>query len=448
MILALPQIAEQEKYVLGMITAMSRISPPPGGEIIDIGNEKLTEHQIDAVSRALREPISCVTGPAGSGKTFAIQHACDCFQQAGLSVRLAAPTGKAARRMAESTGRPAETIHRLLEHDGTGFTRGEISGPIETDVVIIDEVSMMDIPLAYHLFRAIDMARTRVILIGDHNQLPPVGPGNLLRDIIHHEIIPITRLTNVHRQAGDLLKNSNAILSGAVEKTTKPVWYIFNKWPTGNKFMDADDVKKFMLALFRGPLKNQLGCADLVNDIQVLAPMKKGTLGVDNLNIELQSLLQKQINGIIVDPVPPKRRPPFYIGDKVMQIKNNYKLGARGIMNGTTGIVTHGNPLVVNFDGEAVEIKGENKSKLVLAYAATVHKMQGSEVPIVIYICHKSQSFMHHRNLFYTAVTRASRAAIIIGDAWAIRTCAGRVETDRRETILAALCAARGDVKL
>jgi exodeoxyribonuclease V alpha subunit len=244
MIIALSHIAAREQWLLETIREMAAHTMPPGGMVNDIGNDQLNAEQQQAVGRALRAPISCVTGPAGSGKTFAISHACTCFENAGLSIALAAPTGKAARRLSESSGRTAGTIHRLLMHDGVGF-QFNAETQLDYDVIIVDEVSMMDINLAWNLFRAIDARCTRVILVGDHNQLPPVGPGNLLRDIITHEIIPVSKLKTIIRQAGKLQENSNLVLGGVAAKTSKPEWYVFNGWPgaPASKFQDAEDRK-------------------------------------------------------------------------------------------------------------------------------------------------------------------------------------------------------------
>jgi len=396
--------------------------------------KELNPGQREAAKKAVENSISLISGGAGTGKTYTIACIVDMHQDAGLSVALCAPTGKAAKRMEEVTGMEAYTIHRLLGFDGVSFMRGP-DNPLDCDVIIIDEVSMLDVPLCWHLFRAIDFEKTNIVLVGDHNQLPPVGPGNILRDLIQRNIVPTTILKQVVRQAGILKENSIAILSGRVPPNaegtaTRKEWYVVDK------FTDAGDVLKFILYLYENVLSDKLGF-DLIRDVQLLAPMKKGILGVDNLNRELQRLLQKKCHRVTVVSVPASRRPKLHIHDKVIMNRNNYD---HDVMNGAVGYIkridTADGIYHIEFDNGVRKFDSDDMKHISLAFASTVHKMQGSECECVIAVIHKSQSFMHHRNLFYTAVTRAKKTAVIIGDRWGIRNCAKREFTEKRKTFL------------
>lgn len=394
----------------------------------------LNPGQREAVRTTIGNAVCLISGGAGTGKTYTVSCIVDIYRDADLAVILAAPTGKAAKRLEQATGMSASTIHRLLGYDGISFQRGP-ENPIDADVLILDEVSMLDVPLCWHLFQAIDFERTNIVLVGDHNQLPPVGPGNILRDLIQQKLIPATILSEVVRQAGLLKENSIAILSGRVPPnvegaTTRKEWYVVDK------FKEPEEVLKFILYLYENVLHEKLGF-DLVRDVQLLAPMKKGVLGVDNLNVELQRLLQNKCFGFDVDPVRPNRRPRLHVNDKVIQNRNNYELD---VMNGAVGYIkrfdTTDDVYHIEFDDGARPFDSEAMKNISLAYASTIHKMQGSECECVVAVVHKSQSFMHHRNLFYTAVTRAKKTAIIIGDRWGIKTCAERAFSDKRKTFL------------
>ncbi len=396
--------------------------------------DSLNSGQREAVRTAIGNAVCLISGGAGAGKTYTVSCIVDIYRDADLSVILAAPTGKAAKHVEQATRMEASTIHRLLGYDGVSFQRGA-DNPIDADVLILDEVSMLDVPLCWHLFQAIDFERTNLVLVGDHNQLPPVGPGNILRDLIQQKLVPATILSEVVRQAGILKENCISILSGRVPPNVegsaeRKEWYVVDK------FKEPDDVLKFILYLYENVLHEKLGF-DLVRDVQLLAPMKKGVLGVDNLNIELQRLLQNKCFRFEVDPVRPNRRPKLHVNDKVIQNRNNYTLD---VMNGAVGYIKRydadNGVYHIEFDDGVRQFDSEAMKNISLAYALTVHKMQGSECECVISVVHKSQSFMHHRNLFYTAVTRAKKTAIIIGDRWGIKTCAERVFSDKRKTFL------------
>jgi len=400
--------------------------------------DSLNAGQKESVRTAIQNAVCLISGGAGTGKTYTVSCIVDLYRDADLSVILAAPTGKAAKRLEQATGMEASTIHRLLGYDGVSFQRGP-ENPIDADVIILDEVSMLDVPLCWRLFQAIDFGRTNLVLVGDHNQLPPVGPGNILRDLIQRKIVPATILTEVVRQAGILKENSIAILSGQVPRNVENAvdrkeWYVVDK------FIEPGDILKFILYLYDNVLSEKLGF-DIVREVQLLAPMKKGVLGVDNLNIELQRLIQKKCFDFDVEPVRPGKRPKLYVNDKVIQNRNNYGLD---VMNGSVGYIRRidaaNGAYHIEFDNGVTTFEPDDMKHISLAFASTVHKMQGSECECVIAVIHKSQSFMHHRNLFYTAVTRAKKTAIIIGDRWGIRNCAERAYSDRRRTLMSLDC--------
>jgi len=298
-------------------------------------------------------------------------------------------------------------------------------------------VSMTDVALAWHLFRAIDLKRTAVVLVGDHNQLPPVGPGNILRDLIQTRAVPTTILDVCVRQAGVLKENSAAILTGDVRKTSdkrpdgRCAWYLVDQ------FTDPMGVDKCLRELFENVLEEKLGF-DILRDVQVLTPTHKGPRGTTALNEQIQRLVQRKRFGVEVPPHAANRRAPLYPGDKVIQIRNNYDLG---VMNGAVGflmeILQDGTHLF-EFDAVPVTIKKSDQAlrDIQLGYCLSIHKAQGSEFPCVITVVHKAHSFMHHRNLFYTGVTRARTSAIILGDRWGVRNCAAKVQVDARKTFL------------
>ncbi len=413
-------------------------------DLIDELAPTLLPGQREAVLTALSHSITLISGGAGSGKSYTVAALREIYAEEGLEVILAAPTGKAAQRLEELSGREASTLHRLLEFDGKSFSRGP-HDPIIADVVIVDEVSMVDVPLAWHLFRSIHLKRTAVVLVGDHNQLPPVGPGNLLRDLVESRAVPTVVLDQVVRQAGVLKENSIAVLKGQVRKTSEREASGRRAWYLVDQFTDPDHAQHFLLKLFETALSERLGF-HLRDDIQVLTPTHKGPLGARALNLALQRLIQAKLWGVEAPAPNPGRRPQLLVHDKVIQTRNNYTLG---VMNGAVGTVTEvgtDGSLRVAFDGRPVRIKpgSPNKADIELAYALTIHKAQGSEFPCAVVIVHKSHSFMHHRNLFYTGVTRAKEAVVIVGDHWGIANCAKKRHLDARKTFLSLLLSSGG----
>ena len=437
LVVADPEIHAMEEFLAGVFRQAWGQNPHredvnPSWAIFD----RLNPDQRAAVKNAFEYSISLMTGGAGSGKTFTVRSLIDACEDPGLTYALAAPTGKAAKRLEQSAKRPAQTVHRLLGFNGQTFAKGP-EDKIDVDFLVIDEVSMVDVPLMYRLFQAVDLDRTAVLLVGDHNQLPPVGPGNVLRDLVQSRAIPTTVLTKIIRQAGVLKENSTAILDGVVRPTCDEKVDGYRPWYVVNNFTDREHVRLFLEKLFQEVLAERLGF-DLLQDVQVLTPTHKGPLGTVELNIVLQRLIQRKLFGVHVPDVEPGRRPEFLPRDKIIQTKNDYDIG---VMNGAVGFIIDNHPkdgLTVDFDGRVVEIPNDSAKEynLQLAYATSIHKMQGSEFPCAIVIAHKSHSFMHHRNLLYTAVTRAQKAVILLGDHWGIENCATKQQVDKRNTFL------------
>ena len=390
---------------------------------------QLDEHQVQAVKEAVRNGLLVITGGPGTGKTTTINTIIRYFEMEGMDIFLAAPTGRAAKRMSETTGFEARTIHRMLELNGgmegsAGFERNE-TNPLETDVVIIDEMSMVDITLMNSLLKAV-AAGTRLILVGDINQLPSVGPGSVLKDIIESGACNVVMLTKIFRQAStsDIIVNAHKINRGEeVTLDNKSMDFFFLKR------YEADIIINVVLQLVKQKLPKFVDATPY--DIQVLTPMRKGLLGVDRLN----GILQRYLN----PPDKSKREKEhgdmvFREGDKVMQTKNNYQLEweittkfgltvdkGMGIFNGDMGIIVEINDfaetMTVEFDeGRKVEYSFKLLEELELAYAITIHKSQGSEYPAVVIPLLNGPSMLMNRNLLYTAVTRARKCVTLVGN--------------------------------
>lgn len=390
---------------------------------------ELDEHQMTAVKEAVRNGLLIITGGPGTGKTTTINTIIKYFEMEGLDIFLAAPTGRAAKRMSETAGFEARTIHRMLELNGgvdgaAGFERNE-QNPLETDVVIIDEMSMVDISLMHALLKAVAVG-TRLILVGDVNQLPSVGPGSVLRDIIRSHECNVVMLTKIFRQAStsDIIVNAHKINQGEeVTLDNKSMDFFFLKR------YDADVIISVVLQLIKQKLPKFVDATPY--DIQVLTPMRKGLLGVERLN----GILQRYLN----PPSPQKREKEhgdilFREGDKIMQTRNNYQLEweirtkyglsvdkGTGVFNGDMGIVREINDfaetMTVEFDeGRMVEYPYKLLDELELAYAITIHKSQGSEYPAVVIPLLSGPSMLMNRNLLYTAVTRARKCVTLVGN--------------------------------
>lgn len=386
--------------------------------------------QHKAVIESIKHGLLILTGGPGTGKTTTINTMIQFFESEGLSILLAAPTGRAAKRMTEATGYEAQTIHRLLEVNGNpeeestgGFLRNR-ENPLEADVIIIDEMSMVDLNLMHALLSAV-VQGTRLILVGDVDQLPSVGPGSVLKDIISSERFHVVTLTKIFRQAGesDIIMNAHKINAGEpVELNKKSRDFFFVKCD------EADTIIGGIIALIQRKLPQYMQAHP--NEIQVMTPTRKGLLGVERMNVILQKYLnpadekktEREINGRL-----------FREGDKVMQIKNNYQLEweictrfgltvdkGMGVFNGDMGVISEINEyketVEVEYDeGRKVKYGFDMVDELELAYAITVHKSQGSEYPAVILPLLPGPKLLYNRNLLYTAVTRAKKCLTIIG---------------------------------
>ena len=394
---------------------------------------RLDEMQKQAVAAAASHGLFILTGGPGTGKTTTINAIIRYFEEEGAELRLAAPTGRAAKRMTEATGYEAQTIHRLLELNGmpeeeqegraVHFDRNS-ENPLEADVIIIDEMSMVDIALMHSLLLAVT-AGTRLILVGDENQLPSVGPGNVLRDIIRSCCFPVVELKKIFRQASesDIVVNAHKINRGeqvTINNKSRDFFFL--------KRYDADIIIRVVIALIQEKLPRYVDAKPY--EIQVLTPMRKGLLGVERLN----QILQRYLN-----PPDEKKKEKeigqrlFREGDKVMQVKNNYQLEWEilgrykipvdkgvGVFNGDTGIMTEINEFAetatVEFeDGRQAEYSFKQLEELELAYAVTIHKSQGSEYPAVILPILSGPRMLMNRNLLYTAVTRARKCVTVVG---------------------------------
>lgn len=363
-----------------------------------------------AILTALQGELTIITGGPGTGKTTIVKGLISILRKKNLKVVLAAPTGRAAKRLTETTGAHAATIHRLLKWDPYEKKfKKNMDDPISADVVIIDEASMLDITLAYHLFKAIPPT-TSVVIVGDVDQLPSVGPGNFLKDIINSERIPVVVLNEIFRQAKRslIVHNAHRINKGESpylkppekDKTTD---FYFVERETPEEVLDT--IKN--LVAERIPLRFKF---DPFNDIQVITPMHKGILGAANLNSELQKLLNKNEQGVVYGGTQ------FKVGDKVMQTKNNYD---KDVYNGDIGVIVSIDRIEhivrINFDGRTIDYDYGDLSEIILAYATTVHKSQGSEFKAVVIPVHTQHFILLQRNLLYTAITRGKRLVIIVG---------------------------------
>ena len=414
----------------------------------------LDEMQKKAVQEAAGHGLLILTGGPGTGKTTTINAIIRYFEGEGAEIRLAAPTGRAAKRMTEATGYEAQTIHRLLELSGMPeddregqpihFERNA-ENPLETDVIIIDEMSMVDIHLIHSLLMAV-MAGTRLILVGDENQLPSVGPGNVLRDIIRSGQFPVVELKKIFRQASesDIVVNAHKINKGEqVEINNKSRDFFFLKR------YDADIIIRVVIALIQEKLPKYVEAKPF--EIQVLTPMRKGLLGVERLN----QILQRYLN----PPDDSKKEKEigqglFREGDKVMQVRNNYQLEWEirgrygipiekgvGVFNGDTGIIKTINEFAetaeVEFeDGRWAEYSFKQLDELELAYAVTIHKSQGSEYPAVIIPLLSGPRMLMNRNLLYTAVTRARKCVTVVGSEETFRDMIRNEKQQRRYSSL------------
>ena len=396
------------------------------GKIQEKVDMKYDEIQADAIRKAAVSKVMVLTGGPGTGKTTTTQGIIAAYRSFGLKILLAAPTGRAAKRMTEATGLEAKTIHRLLEcKPPEGYQKNE-DNPLDGDVLIIDECSMIDMILMNALLKAIPEGM-RLILVGDIDQLPSVGAGNVLRDIIDSGVFPVVRLTRIFRQAQSsrIIMNAHAINEGKFPD-------ISNGKNTDFFYIEKEDPEEAVQEIVR-LVKNNLPRYYKTpwNHIQVLTPMQKGIVGAANLNLALQEALNPQGDGL--------RRGGylFRTGDKVMQIRNNYE---KEIFNGDIGTVEsvdlQERTLKVNFDQHIIEYEASELDELVHAYATTIHKAQGSEYPIVVMPVLMNHYVMLQRNLIYTGITRAKKVLVIVGTRKALSYAVRNVTVTKRNTFL------------
>ncbi|HEX2731123.1 MAG TPA: ATP-dependent RecD-like DNA helicase [Polyangiaceae bacterium] len=392
----------------------------------------LASEQKRAIRAVAEHKVVVITGGPGVGKTTIVRAVIEVFDAARLTTKLAAPTGRAAKRMAEATGRPALTLHRLLEFDPKlrRFARNT-DNPLEAQALIIDEASMIDLPLAASLFAAVpDPAR--VVIVGDVDQLPSVGPGAILRDLIDSGRIAVVRLTEIFRQAQDsgIVQSAHAILKGsmpeALVKSDKPPdFFIIER-------KDAEQALRTIEEVVARRIPQRFGF-DTRTEIQVLCPMHKGACGTLAVNELLQRLANGEGEGVR------QGEQTFRVRDRVMQLRNDYD---REVFNGDVGFVSavdsEARKLTVDFEGKSVEYESSELEQLSLAYATSIHKSQGSEYPVVVIPFLMAHFPMLSRNLLYTAVTRARKLCVLVADPRAIRTALSEVRKEARSTHLIA----------
>ncbi len=384
----------------------------------------LSPGQRKAVESALLHKAVVITGGPGTGKTTVLRAILQILARLDLRIALAAPTGRAAKRMQEATGWEAKTVHRLLEWQGGGFARNE-DRPLEADLVVVDELSMVDTLLAYQLFRAVPDS-AHLVLVGDADQLPSIGPGSVLRDLIAAQVVPTVTLTDIFRQSGEssIVTNAHRINRGEVPDFDGTADSFFIE--QGDAARVADIVVE--LVSRRIPQRFEL---DSRHDIQVLSPMHRGEAGVANLNRRLQEVLNPNGQPLRMSGTDMR------VGDKVMQVRNNY---TKDVYNGDVGFIRGTDPetkeVLVNFDGREVRYELSLLDELVLAYAATIHKSQGSEYPAVVLPLLPEHYVLLQRTLLYTAVTRARRLVVLVGTRKALRMAISTAGGRERHTLL------------
>lgn len=430
------QLEHAESYIAMKINSMNKLAFR--SHTLDIGSMikmiealdeiKFADKQAEAIEEAFNSRLLIITGGPGTGKTTTLNAILRIADELGLKIALAAPTGRAAKRMTEATGVEAKTIHRLLEYQFSGdfmeFYRNE-EEPLDQDLFIIDEMSMVDTLLLSAFMKAVK-TDARIIFVGDVDQIPSVGAGNVLKDMINSGKINIVKLDTIFRQAGEssIIDNAHRINSGMfpVLNGKDSDFFMF-------KSRNQHDTVKLIKELLESRLPNYYGVNSL-EDIQILTPMKKGVVGVENLNAELQEAMN------IPDYSKPElvyKKTVYRLGDKVMQIRNNYQITwnaytedriiydtGEGVYNGDIGFISDvdslGQRLTVKYEEKEIVYNEENLDELTLAYAITIHKSQGSEFPVVVLPIHFTPYVLGNRNLIYTAITRAKKLVVLVGE--------------------------------
>lgn len=432
------------------IRNLARLRPPAGaGDVHSLVEQiqktqriRLAEAQVKAIHTALQYGLTVITGGPGTGKTTTLRTLLAVFEASRQRVALAAPTGRAAKRMTEATGREAKTLHRLLEF---GYESGSVrfgrdeDRPIDADVVIVDEASMVDLMLMYHLLKAVPDG-TRLVLVGDADQLPSVGAGNVLRDIISSGVVPVVRLTTIFRQdeLSLIAYNAHRINAGEMPVLSANSHdFFFVEEP------DPEKVVQTIIDLVRRRLRTYLKC-DPIEHIQVLTPMRRTVTGVDNLN----PLLQQALNPPSGGPEVTYAGSTFRAGDKVMQIRNNYqKMCFNGDIGRIVAVDAEEREVRVSFPDPAgervVAYDFGEMDELVLSYAVSVHKSQGSEYPVIVMPVTTQHFVMLQRNLLYTAITRARRMVVLVGTKKAVGIAVRNNRIEERRTLLSRRLARR-----
>ena len=413
----------QARQLKGFDTAVTRFEKESG--------TVLAEEQRLAVEKAASSPLLVITGGPGVGKTTIVRAILAVFERSGVIAKLAAPTGRAAKRMSEATGMEAVTLHRLLEFDPkTGAFKRDAKRPLDAGAIVVDESSMVDVWMADALTQAVPDG-ARLVLVGDVDQLPSVGPGSVLRDAINSGVVPCVRLVKIFRQAEQslIVQNAHRINGGEMpfvpEKGEDADFFIVNR-------SDPDEALRTVIDMVTKHIPRRFGF-DPVKDIQVLTPMNRGGVGTIALNEALQKVLNPSAPGL------EHGRVTFRVGDKVMQLKNDYD---RNVYNGDVGIVlsvdTEEEALVVRYDETRdVPYDGRELDELALAYACTIHKSQGSEYPAVVIPLLTSHFVMLSKNLVYTAVTRGKRLVVLVADPRAMKLALAEQRREERQTKLA-----------
>ena len=423
---------------VGVANKLRRLIETPMGNIFDNGGTvtddvsqrqgqiEYDEVQLSAIRKAIGSKVMVLTGGPGTGKTTTTLGIIASFETLGQRILLAAPTGRAAKRMSEATGKEAKTIHRLLEFNpAEGYGRND-ENPLDGDVLIVDESSMIDIILMNSLLKAVPLSM-RLILVGDIDQLPSVGAGNVLRDIIDSGAVPVIRLTRIFRQA-----QSSRIVTNA-HKINQGIFPDISNGRQSDFFFikqeDPEQAARDIVNIVKNRIPKAYGYS--TNDIQVLAPMQRSVVGATNLNIALQEAINPVGDSLSRGGFRYRR------GDRVMQIRNNYD---KDVFNGDIGMVEHVDmeerTLTVSFDGHSIEYEDSELDELTLAYATTIHKSQGSEYPVVVMPLLMTHFVMLQRNLVYTGITRAKKLCIIVGTTKALAYAIHNMVVLKRNTRL------------
>ena len=389
--------------------------------------------QREALRAVCRNKVLIITGGPGTGKTTIVRGILELFASRRQRIALAAPTGRAAKRLSETTGREAKTLHRLLEYDGSpgGFKR-HANNPLQLDLLVVDESSMVDVPLLYQLLRAVPN-HACVVLVGDVDQLPSVGPGSVLADLIASGVVAVARLTEIFRQAGQsrIVRAAHAIRAGELPEPAPP------GSDSDFYFIEADSPARILDrldALLRQRIPRRFGF-DPVREVQVLTPMNRGDLGTQAVNRYLQDLLNPPGTAAEVQ----RFGWCFRVGDKVMQTQNNYD---RDVFNGDVGQIARidesEREVIIDFDGREVRYDYNELDELTLCYAMSTHKSQGGEYPAVVILLHTQHFKMLQRNLLYTAVTRGRRLVVVLGSRQALELAVRNAESSMRHSQLSA----------